>query len=377
MTDSYTWSPFKNTNNATDLDIEMLKTEVGKRFPFYDLKYNAKTAVFYCRIEQKLLEKKFDDLRIAISKRGYTPMIRHEHGEHIIYIMKKPKIKTKPVWVNLVLLIATVITTTIAGSLQWASIYDATWSDIITPFYLTNGLIYFSIPLLLILGVHEMGHYFTSKKHKLDTSLPFFIPLPPPFILGTFGALISTREPIPDRKTLLDVGISGPICGFLVAIPVCIAGLFLMQQNPIIPITTNAGESITITFPLLLEGLSKFFTISPNAIMHPTLFAGWVGLFLTAINLLPIGQLDGGHVARALLKEKHKYASWAVVIVILSLGMFYTGWLMLAFIILFLIGTQHNPPLNEFSELDTKRKILGIIGFVIFILCFAPIPMSV
>ena len=377
MTDSYTWSPFKNTNNSTDLDIELLKTEVGKRFPFYDLKYNAKTAVFYCRIDQKLLEKKFDDLRITLSKKGYTPMIRHEHGEHIIYIMKKPKIKTKPVWVNLVLLIATVITTTIAGSLQWASIYDATWSDIITPFYLTNGLIYFSIPLLLILGVHEMGHYFTSKKHKLDTSLPFFIPLPPPFILGTFGALISTREPIPDRKTLLDVGISGPICGFLVAIPVCIAGLFLMQQNPIIPITTNAGESITITFPLLLEGLSKFFTISPNAIMHPTLFAGWVGLFLTAINLLPIGQLDGGHVARALLKEKHKYASWAVVIVILSLGMFYTGWLMLAFIILFLIGTQHNPPLNEFSELDTKRKILGIIGFVIFILCFAPIPMSV
>jgi membrane-associated protease RseP (regulator of RpoE activity) len=149
-----------------------------------------------------------------------------------------------------------------------------------------------------------------------------------------------------------------------------------MQENPIIPLESASEGAITITFPILLQGLSSFFSIDANAIMHPTLFAGWVGLFLTAINLMPIGQLDGGHVARALLKEKNKYAGWIVIGAILVLGLFYTGWLMLAFIILFLIGTQHSPPLNEFSPLDTKRKLLGVIAFVIFILCFAPIPFS-
>ena len=178
-------------------------------------------------------------------------MIRYEKGEQVIYVIPKPKIKKRPIWINIVLLIATIITTTIAGSIQWAFIYDASWGDVISPYYLSNGFIFFSIPLMLFLGIHEMGHYFTSKKHKLDASLPYFIPLPPPFILGTFGALISTREPIPNRKTLLDIGVSGPICGFLVAIPVCLVGLFLMQQSPILPSTTE-GESIIITFPLIL-----------------------------------------------------------------------------------------------------------------------------
>ena len=378
MSNTWTWKPFDNTtNNTTDLDIEMLKTEIGKHFPFYDVKNSKNTAAFFCRIDEYLLEEKFDSLRKSLSEKGYIPMIRHESGEHVIYVIRKPKIKKRPTWINIILLIATIFTTTLAGSLQWANINNATWEQVISPSYLLYGLIYFSIPLMLILGIHEMGHYFTSKKHHLDTSLPYFIPLPPPFILGTFGALISTREPIPDRKTLLDIGISGPICGFLIAIPICIIGLFLtqqMQQNPTIiePSTNN----LNVSYPLILQGLSNFFTIPKNAITHPTLFAGWVGIFLTAINLLPIGQLDGGHVARAILKEKQRYASWAVIIIIFALGLIYPGWLMFAFIILFLIGTQHQPPLNDFSPLDIRRKILGIIAFIIFIICFAPIPMS-
>ena len=372
MSNTWTWKPFDNTtNNTIDLDIEMLKTEIGKHFPFYDVKFGKDNAAFFCRIDEYQLEEKFDSLRKSLSEKGYIPMIRHEGGEQIIYVIKKPKIKKRPTWINILLLIATIFTTTLAGSLQWSS----TWEEILSLKNLLNGLISFSIPLLLILGIHEMGHYFVSKKHHLDTSLPYFIPLPPPFILGTFGALISTREPIPDRKTLLDVGISGPICSFLVSIPVCIIGLFLTQQNPII-IEQSAGN-INISFPLILQELSNFFTIPGNAAIHPTLFAGWVGLFLTAINLLPIGQLDGGHVARALLKEKQKYASWGVIVIIFILGLIYPGWLMFAFIILFLIGTKHQPPLNDFSPLDNRRKILGIIAFIIFILCFAPIPISV
>jgi len=378
MNESYTWNPFGEPGVNTDLDLDFLKSEIGQRFPFYDIRFDKKTAAFFVRIDENLLEDNFESLRISLSKKGYIPMIRDEKGEQIIYVIKKPKTKKRPIWVNFILLIATIFTTTLAGSIQWVSINYGDWTQhfdqVINLVYLSKGLVFFSIPLMLILGIHEMGHYFTSKKHNLDTSLPFFIPMPPPFVLGTFGALISTREPIPDRKSLLDVGVSGPICGFLVAIPVCIIGLFFMQENPLQPVADF--EQIRYTYPLLLQGLNSFFDISKDSIMHPTLFAGWVGLFLTAVNLIPVGQLDGGHVARALLKEKNKYATWAVIIVVIALGLFSTFWLMFAFIILFLIGTKHQPPLNEYSSLDINRIFLGIVAFIIFILCFAPIPFS-
>ncbi len=373
MNNQNSWG-FFTQNQQSSLDIELLKKEVGQRFPFYDLRYNESNAAFFCRIDKNTLEQNFEDLRRVLSKKGYIPMLKDQHGEQVIYVIRKPKVKIRPIWINIVLLIATVFTTTLAGSLQWASIYGADFIDILNPSYLLDGFFYFSIPLLSILGIHEMGHYLTSKKHNLDSSLPYFIPLPPPFILGTFGALISTREPIPNRKTLLDVGISGPIAGFIVAIPVCFIGLFLMQSNPILP--SGNEESFVIVFPLLLQGISSLFNIPPEAIIHPTLFAGWVGLFLTSVQLLPIGQLDGGHVSRALLKEKSKYMGYIVIAGILILGLFFTGWLFFAFVILFLIGTKHQPPLNEISPLDNKRKMLAIAAFIIFIICFAPIPMS-
>ena len=211
----------------------------------------------------------------------------------------------------------------------------------------------------------------------MDASLPYFIPLPPPFILGTFGALISTHEPIPNRKALLDIGIAGPICGFLIAIPVSLVGFFLMQQQPII--VDSAGQNLFLLPPLLLQGMESLFSIPNNAIIHPTLFAGWVGIFLTAVNLLPAGQLDGGHVSRAVLKEKHKYLSWGVIIVLATLSFINPdnpGWLMFAILILLFIGTQHQPPLNEITPLDTRRKILGLVILIIFILSFTPFPFA-
>ena len=388
MSNSYNWDPFNKKEIYTDLNIELIRTEIGKNFPFYDFKFNTKTAVFYCRIDEEHLEEKFESLRLSLSEKGYIPMFRYEQGEQVIYVIKKPKRKKRSVWINIVLLIATIFTTTWAGAVQWVGIHNQAWVmpettsffDVISKAlelnYLVEGFIFFSIPLLLILGIHEMGHYLTSKRHKLDTSLPYFIPLPPPFILGTFGAVISTREPIPNRKTLLDVGISGPICGFLVAIPVCIIGLFLMQQNPIEVIETTNGGSFNITYPLLLQGLDNLFSIKDNALIHPTLFAGWVGLFLTSLNLLPVGQLDGGHVSRALLKEKHKYVSWIVLFAVISLSLFYEGWFFIAIIIILFIGTQHQPPLNEYTPLDTRRILLGILALVIFVICFAPIPFT-
>jgi len=356
-------------------DIEMLQREVGQRFPFYDMRSNVNTIAFFCRIDEETFEEKFESLRLSLLEKGYIPMIRLEHGEHIIYVVQKPsKKKKRSVWINIVLLAATVFTTTIAGSLQWVYIRGVSWENMFSSEYLWEGFIYFSVPLLLILGFHEMGHYFVSKKHHVDASLPYFIPLPPPFLLGTFGALISTREPIPNRKALLDIGVSGPLCGFLVAIPVTLIGFFLMQQNPIT--VPSTGGNVVLLPPLLLQWLGSLFTIPGNATIHPTLFAGWVGIFLTAVNLLPAGQLDGGHVARAILKEKHKYASWAVIIVLAGLSFFYTGWLLFAILILLLIGTQHQPPLNEITRLDTRRKLLGLLILIIFIISFAPVPFA-
>lgn len=356
-------------------DIELLQREVGQRFPFYDMRSNVSTVAFFCRIDEGTFEEKFESLRLSLLEKGYIPMIRLEHGEHIIYIVQKPPRKKKrSIWINIVLLVATIFTTTIAGSLQWVDIRGVTWENMFSPGFLWNGFIYFSIPLLLILGVHEMGHYLISKKHHVDASLPYFIPLPPPFLLGTFGALISTREPIPDRKALLDIGAAGPLCGFLVAIPVTIIGFFLMQQNPIA--ASSTGGNLVLVPPLLLQWLGSLFKIPSNATIHPTLFAGWVGIFLTAVNLLPAGQLDGGHVARAFLKDKHKYASWAVIIALAGLSFYYTGWLLFALLILLLIGTQHQPPLNEITPLDTRRKLLGVLILIIFIISFAPVPFS-
>jgi Zn-dependent protease len=383
------WNNFEQNPVEPPFDIELLQREVGQRFPFYDMKSNLSTVAFFCRIDEETLEEKFESLRLVLSEKHYIPMIRFEQGEHIIYIIKKSvRKKRKSVWVNIVLLAATIFTTTLAGALQWVYIDQSrlsltdtgileSISQSLQPGYLIQGFLFFSIPLMLILGIHEMGHYYASKKHHVDASLPYFIPLPPPFILGTFGALISTHEPIPNRKALLDIGIAGPICGFLVAIPVSLLGFFLMQQQPII--VDSAGQNLFLLPPLLLQGMESLFSIPDNAIIHPTLFAGWVGIFLTAVNLLPAGQLDGGHVSRAVLKEKHKYLSWGVIIVLATLSFINPdnpGWLMFAILILLFIGTQHQPPLNEITPLDTRRKILGLVILIIFILSFTPFPFA-
>jgi len=369
------WNNFEQIPIETPFEIELLQREVGQRFPFYDMKSNLNTVAFFVRIDEDSLEEKFESLRLMLSEKHYIPMIRFEHGEYIIYVVKKPQIKKRrSVWINIVLLIATVFTTTLAGALQWVDIDQVDWINMVSFPYLWQGFIFFSIPLLLILGVHEMGHYYASKKHHVDASLPYFIPLPPPFLLGTFGALISTREPIPDRKALLDIGMAGPLCGFLVAIPISLIGFFLMQQHPLT--IQTAGTNMVLMPPLLLQWMQSLFSLPGNAIIHPTLFAGWVGIFLTAVNLLPAGQLDGGHVARAILKEKHKYISWVVIFVLAGLSFFYTGWLMFAIIILLFIGTQHQPPLNEITRLDSRRKLLGLAILIIFIVSFAPIPFA-
>ena len=373
------WSSFEpideNEKVITNLDIELIKSEIGKKFSFYDFKVQPNVVAFFCRVDPETLDEDFDSLRISLLEKGYIPMIRYEQGEHIIYVISKPKARIRSKWVNIALFLATVFTTILAGSMLFATEQEFNWFYIFRPDNLLKGWIFFSIPLMSILGIHELGHYFASKKHRVAATLPYFIPFPPnPFLpLGTMGAVISTKEPIPDRKALLDIGVAGPICGFIVAVPVLIMGL--MMSN-IIAISEIPKGSITLGEPLLVTILIKIMFNLPHGYtinLHPTAFAGWVGLLVTAINLLPAGQLDGGHIARAILKEKHKYASWGAMIALLGLGFVATNWLFFAILILFLIGVQHPPPLNELTNLDLKRKLLALASLAIFILSFVPI----
>jgi membrane-associated protease RseP (regulator of RpoE activity) len=224
-----------------------------------------------------------------------------------------------------------------------------------------------------ILFVHEMGHYYISKKHHLRTSLPFFIPIPPilpGFNIGTFGALISSSDPMPNRKALFDVGIAGPLAGFLVAIPVTIIGL--LTSNVIPASSIGQGETV-LGSSLLFMVLTSVFTPVQSGFaldLNPIAFAGWIGLLITSINLLPAGQLDGGHIFRAVLGDKQKYAAWIAIFV-----MIFTGWIFFAILVMFMIGTMHPSPLNDDTKLDTKRKLLFFVAVAILLLCFIPYPL--
>jgi Zn-dependent protease len=234
------------------------------------------------------------------------------------------------------------------------------------------GSLFFALPLLAILGVHELSHYLMSRRYGIDASLPYFIPSIPP--LGTFGAFISMRDPMPNKKALVDIGFAGPLGGLLVTIPVAIIGLILNAQgipHPGIP----PGGQTAISNPLIYD-LMSFLIPSPEGVfIHPTAFAAWVGFFVTAINLLPAGQLDGGHIARGLLGDRSMYLSIATIMALFVMGIFYSGWFLFALLIVFL-GVKHPAPLNDVSRLDAKRVGVGVLALVLLVGSFVLVPLS-
>jgi len=237
-----------------------------------------------------------------------------------------------------------------------------------------GGFLY-SLAIMTILLSHEMGHYLMSRRHGIPATLPFFIPLPlPPF--GTFGAVIKMKGIILNKKALFDVGIAGPLCGFVVALPFIVAGISLSTVTPLAGIP--AASYMQLGDPLLFRILQAWLVgeIPPghDLILHPFAYAGWVGLFVTSLNLLPVGQLDGGHVVYAVFGEKSK---WVYRSVIIGLGVLAVsvniGWFTLV-ILLIIFGMRHPRPFDDETELDGVRKRLAIVVLVIFILSFVPSP---
>jgi membrane-associated protease RseP (regulator of RpoE activity) len=303
--------------------------------------------------------------------------------------------------INILLFILTFFTTTIAGVI---------WLNVPNFYELENfklGLPY-SISLIFILGSHEFGHYFASRRHKVNATLPYFIPVPamPEFInFGTLGAVIKTKSPIPSIKAMFDIGAAGPISGFIASLIVLIWGFthlpniqYLYNIHPDYIISGIPTNGLTFGNTILFSTLSKIF-VNPgvdflppmNEIYHyPFLCTGWFGLFVTAMNLLPVGQLDGGHISYTLFGPKwHTIIARITFVFFLVFGLLgfmvlidenfqfgWSGWFFWAIFTYFVIKLKH-PSVGEYFEpLDTRRKILGWFNAFIFITCFSPVPFN-
>ncbi len=292
-----------------------------------------------------------------MDERGNQPIRR---------VMERPK-----VLLPAVLFLTTVATTVIAGALYRRA-------DILGhPAQLLLG-VPFSASLLFILGTHEIGHYLASRSYGVSTTLPVFIPGPPlPPMIGTFGAVIKIKSPITLKRALVDIGAAGPLSGFVVTIFVTALGLRL---STIIPKLHDVG-SMGLGSSLAFKGLS-YLIIGPlpknyDILLHPVAFAGWIGMFVTAMNLLPIGQLDGGHIVYALIGPRHRHFSILMVVTLVALGFFtWPGWFIWAALIS-LIGLWHPPVEDQHVPMDRRRRLTTAAAIIVFVLTFIPTPFYI
>ena len=284
-------------------------------------------------------------------------------------------------WLHILLLVLTIGSTTLAGMGHYLSFLgdfgNRLPAGLSTPAIVAGGL-WYSITILLILGCHELGHYFACRYYDVDASLPFFIPVPL-LLTGTMGAFIRIREPIPSKRMLFDIGIAGPIAGFLVAVPALIFGL---TMSHVVRIPTDL-PLLELGEPLLFKLVSTVIWGTPPAgfslNLHPVAFAAWFGLLATALNLFPIGQLDGGHISYAVLGRYSTYVTVAMIGVALTLTWFSTSWLVwtaLMIGMLFVFGARHPRTIDEHVPLDRTRMILALFALIMFVLCFTPAPIE-
>jgi len=308
--------------------------------------------------------------------------------------------KKSPVFINIILFIATFFTTTLAG-VAWANQDPYQLENIMT------GITY-SVLIMLVISAHEFGHYFAAKYHKVSVTLPYYIPFPFLFLnpFGTMGAVIRMRAVTQSRNSLFDIGVAGPIAGWVVSIVILIIGFatlppveYLYNIHPEYRYWGISTKGLTFGYNLiflLFEKVTHIF--SPNAFVppmnemyhYPYLVVGWFGLLITALNMMPVGQLDGGHISYAMFGKRHKTIAWIVFYLLVLFGALGSleflfpdirigsfNWLVWAGLIYFVIKVEHPPLIGDFSQkLDTKRTLLGWFSFFIFITSFCPIPIT-
>lgn len=376
----------------------------------------------------------YDQLAEALRPYGVTPLFRIEDGQQVVVLVKGlPAPPRWNVWVNVALFLLTFLSVLFTGALNaQAEILHQTYGSEIpqTILFLEtlrhpwSGLP-FALALMGILLAHELGHYVATRLHRGDATLPYFLPLPLISPLGTLGAVIVTRRPPKNKRVLLDIGIAGPLAGLIVSLPLLLYGLarspvktledtaYTRHANrlPNCPTAALPGETYTCPNDDLLEGnsllylsakylvkgewlpapprydqsppvywLRYWFTGRPiplggrDVYLHPIAWAAWAGLLVTFLNLIPVGQLDGGHALYALLGRK-SFGIWrALLVLLLLLGFLWSGWWLWA-IIIFFFGQAHADPLDQITPLDTRRKGLAVLMLVLFLLLLTPVPL--
>jgi membrane-associated protease RseP (regulator of RpoE activity) len=351
-------------------------------------------------------EDAYNQLAAQLEPLNITPLFRWEEDRHsIILLPGKPRPKPSNPAVNLVMFILTLMSVMFVGGLYGMTEMPDTISGMILEIIVRGWP--FAVSLLAILGAHELGHYFVGRHHGVHVTLPYFIPVPmPPF--GTMGAVINMKEQPKNRRHLLDIALAGPFAGLVVAIPVLILGLSLSTLDPIprqLPPGTASmmeGNSILYLFlkymmfgqllpsPPSYEGLSPlvywiqfFFTGRPvpfggmDVMLHPVALAGWGGILVTALNLIPAGQLDGGHISYVLIGRRNALRLLPLILGILAvLGVFWVGWWLWVALIFFL-GRAHAEPLDQITPLDSRRRMLAVLAIIVFFLVFTPVPLNI
>lgn len=324
-------------------------------------------------IKDEDTKHRFLKLYYELCEKGYIPVLKSEGGEKLLKIFKRREdFKYNPLW-NLVLLLATIATVTFAGYLLTASSAYEIVDPIFSEYRIVHLLVYV-LSMFFVLGLHELGHKVACMKHGLKSTPPYFIP-GLPTIGGSFGAIMIQRSPIINRDQLFDLGFFGPLFGFVASVVVTFLGLslsyivpkeladILKEQNMVDELPLEP-----ILFALIRTGFLSFSSVQPNQVvlLHPIAFAGWVGMLITFLNTLPAGQLDGGHVIRALLNEKrHLMVSIMAVTV-----MIITGFVPMALIALLILLRKHPGPLDDVSPLSRSRKVLFFLLPLMCGLCF-------
>lgn len=320
----------------------------------------------------------YEEIQARFQQHGYTPLLRRRRNYDQLLALKGvlDRGKTGNPLVNLLLLVVTILTTLAAGASMTGSdgLFMALMQgDTASALAAARSGAPFAATLLGILGVHELGHYVAARWHGVSATLPYFIPMPVGG-LGTLGAFIALRSPMKNRTVLFDVGLAGPIAGFLVALPLLVVGLLLSEP---VPFYTPGLTLRTLGSSLLVDAVTAVTVTLPagrTLALHPIYFAAWLGVLITGINLLPIGQLDGGHVAYALLgRSAHQVARGTLVLLLVAGFTLSSTWLLWALFVLF-AGLHHPPPLNDITGLNRPRQIAGALTVLLFFVILTPVP---
>ncbi len=391
-------------------DYDQFDTLVEHIFKIEDKTIGTTRQDFIVRYRGHLLmedsEAAYDRIAGDLKPLGVTPLFRIEEERHVIFLVPgMPEPRRSNPYVNLVLFIITLLSVMVAGALYGLEELPPPGVLPALKLFISRGWP-FAVSMIAILGTHEFGHYLAGRYHGVHVTLPYFIPFPlSPF--GTMGAFINMKEPPKNKRHLLDIGIAGPLAGLFVAVPVLLIGLKLSDLGTL-PMASSSelsysleGNSILylllkyISFGKLIPApvnfggtspvlywLRYFFTGQPfpfggvDVMLHPVAWAGWAGILVTALNLIPAGQLDGGHMVYVLLGKKRARKLWPVVMLALFLlGIVWSGWWLWAGLI-FLLGRTYAEPLDQITQLDPPRKALAVLAFVVFLITFTPVPLA-